>query len=88
MTKKQEILTFISDFVTDTDYLITYEKLVETNQRGTKTWMTTKANAQSIIQNRFTDNLIGSMPNDEVHQVLIEAWTYVQPHIEETEDDE
>lgn len=61
---KEKLISFIEKNVTDEKRLFCHEELVDTGERGVKTYLAPKEKVIEAIEG-LDDNLVGKLPNDE-----------------------
>lgn len=77
MTKKEELINFISENVIDgVNELRTIEHFMDTMDPLDRYFSIPKEKLITTIENNFTDDLVGNMPNDP-HEVKMLAWQVV-----------
>jgi len=85
MTRKEELLLFISGINEATEMLKTSEKivtssvestLINNNDLGTRTFKTTNSNLSSLITLGFSDGLVGNVGLDQ-NEIEILEWSKI-----------
>jgi uncharacterized protein YhbP (UPF0306 family) len=70
MTKKQELLTYVSESVNDTNYLFCNVLYITFNEEGTKLYQASKDKLLSHLENSFDDNCVGTSGDSVIIEIL------------------
>lgn len=71
MTKREELIKYVEDYVNDEIAVQFITMMVETNETCFMFVSATKEQVIDILNKNFTEDLVGSMPNDiTVHHII------------------